>query len=61
MNKRLSKLLATVIITAMIISAIPMLMTPIAKALPALPAFWLLPSAYSYNTNDAPVGIQNST
>jgi len=57
MNKRLSKLLATVIATAMIIGAMPMLMTPVAKALPPLPAFWLLPAVNSYTTA-TPLGFK---
>ena len=58
MNKRLSKLLATVIVTAMLVSSISMIMVPAVKAAqPALPAFWLMPDTNSFDTNTNPLGF----
>jgi len=50
MNKGLSKLLATVLVTAMLLGAMPMVMA----AEPAGPGFWLTPDSFSYNTGTHP-------
>ena len=54
MNKRLSKLFATILVTAIILGAFPIIM-PTVKALPPLPAFWVVPDQ-SFNTNTTAVG-----
>ena len=50
MNKGLSKLLATVLVTAMLLGAMPMIMPAVHASEPAVPAFWLVPDSFSFNT-----------
>jgi hypothetical protein len=54
MDKRLSKILATVLVTAIMLGAFPIIM-PAVRALPALPAFWVVPDV-SFNTGTTSVG-----
>lgn len=57
MNKRFSKLVATLLVTAMIIGAMPFIMP--AKAAPPLPpAFWIMPQTEAFDTNTAYVGYR---
>jgi hypothetical protein len=51
MNKGLSKLLATVLVTAMLLGAMPMIMPAVRASEPAAGnAFWLVPDSFSFNT-----------
>ncbi len=54
MNKRLSKLFAIALVSAIMLGAFPIIM-PAVRALPTLPAFWVVPNV-SFNTNTTAVG-----
>ena len=54
MTRRLSRLSANILVTAILLGALPIIM-PAVKALPTLPAFWVVPDV-SFNTNTTAVG-----